>query len=213
MAFRMKWFPIVFISLAGCTYGPEQERARIENVAGKPGSYQFAVAVHYERFRPPTGLSSFPDGGKVKIIEQTAIIYKVDVGNREVVEIVHFDVPESLQSGFGVHVNGWSGNSVVFTLSGCAGPECHGDLRRRRHFEASPDHPLRELDEIPRSLEKLPRMLARAPGETHYMRISHGTREIRFRTVENASFEAGYRLGDTGRLTGIGDKSCCPGVD
>lgn len=87
----MMWVKLVGITalmlVAGCTYGPVEERAQIENVVVRPDTLQFAVAVRYERFQPATGITAFPNGGIPNYLEQTAIVHLVDVSIRNLLLI------------------------------------------------------------------------------------------------------------------------------
>lgn len=190
----------VLVLLAGCTYGPPEERAYIENVAIRPGSYQFAVAVLYTRFRPPTGISAFPDGGKPRYLEKSAAVYLVDASTDEIVEIARLQAPEQLQSSFGVHLVGWKGARLYVQLSGCPGPECYGDLRRFQHFELVPGEEPVPIDARPESTDPVPGRLSRAPGEETYLRASTGARAIGVRTDDSEPFVDRYVIRNSGEL-------------
>lgn len=199
----MRWCWIALVFIAGCTYGPAEERARIENVAAQPDSYRFAAAVRYERFQPPTGLHTFPNGGTLRFLERTAVVYLVDISTDEIVRLAHIEAPEQLRTSFRVHVTGWQGERVFVSLAGCPGPECYGDLVRVHHFELSPGAAPRRIASRPRELARPPGMLARAPGEAVYMRLSTNSRTIRVRMEDGAPFRQRYKVEDSGELVPI----------
>ena len=54
----------IFAVLAlGCTYGPAEELALVQNVALRSDGKVLAAIVKYEHSRPATGFAAFPDGG------------------------------------------------------------------------------------------------------------------------------------------------------
>ncbi|MGM0569276.1 hypothetical protein [Marinobacter sp.] len=190
----------VFILVSSCTYGPEEERAYIENIAVRPESFQFAVAVHYVRFRPATGINAFPNGGIPQYLEPTALVYLVDVSTDENVEIARIPVPEQLKKSFSAHLTGWKGDRVYIQLSGCPGAECYGDLLQFRHYELSTEAPPRRIESRPKDIDRAPGMLSRAPGEDIYMRVSAGSRIISVRTDDSEPFIDHYMIEDSGEL-------------
>ncbi|KPP99437.1 MAG: hypothetical protein HLUCCO03_04510 [Marinobacter sp. HL-58] len=194
----------VFILISGCTYGPREERASIENVTARPESLQFAVAVNYARFRPATGINAFPNGGIPQYLEQAAIVYLVDVSTDDIVEIARIQAPEQLQTSFSSHLTGWKGERVYIQLSGCPGSECYGDLMQFRHYELSSEAVPRSIESRPEDVDRPPGMLARAPGEDIYMRVSAGSRVISVRTDESEPFVDHYIIENSGELAQTG---------
>jgi hypothetical protein len=82
-------------------------------------SRYLAAAVSFERYRLPTGLSAFPDGGVRKLLEQRADLYIVDLVNREIVLEANVAPPERLRSSFSPWITGWSGTRVYMQITGC----------------------------------------------------------------------------------------------
>lgn len=189
--------------VAGCTYGPPEERATIRDVAVRPGTYQFAVAVRYAKFQNPTGINTFPNGGVSRFLEQVAIVYLVDVPKKMVVQIARIKVPEQLKTSFDVHLAGWKGERVFVKLSGCPGRECYGDLLQLRYFEMGGETMPGPITSPPENMDYVPGMLARAPEEEVYMRVSADSEIISLRTEESASFVDLYKVENSGELVVI----------
>lgn len=191
------------VLVAGCTYGPPTESANIENVAVRPGTYQFAVAVRYAQFQQPTGINTFPNGGVTRFLEQIAIVYLVDMSKDEVVEVARINAPEQLRTSFGVHLSGWKGERVYAQLSGCPGSECYGDLVQFRYFELGREGMPIRIASPPGMMDHVPGMLARAPEEEVYMRVSADSQKISLRIDESAPFAEIYKVESSGGLAVI----------
>jgi hypothetical protein len=193
----------VLMLVVGCTYGPQEERAQIENVAVRPDTLQFAVAVLYVRFQPATGITAFPNGGIPNYLEKTAIVHLVDVSTDEIVELARIEAPDQLQTGFSAWMTGWKGDAVFLQLSGCPDSECYGDLRRYRHFALSANAEPRKVGARPEDIDRIPGMLSRAPGEKVYMRVSADSRVIGVRTDDSEPFIDRYMIQNSGELVEI----------
>jgi hypothetical protein len=189
--------------VAGCTYGPPEERANIRNVAVRPGTYQFAVAVRHAKFQNPTGINTFPNGGVNRFLEQVAIVYLVDVSKNDVVEIARIKAPEQLKTSFDVHLAGWKGERVFVQISGCPGRECYGDLVQFRYFEMGGESLPVRITSPPEKMDYVPGMLARAPDEEVYMRVRADSHIINLRTEESHSFVDLYKVENSGELVVI----------
>ena len=204
---RVTWNNFIGITalllVAGCTYGPPQERAYIENLLVRPETLLFAVAVRYERFQSPTGINAFPNGGVPYYLEQAAIVHLVDVSTNEIVEIARIEAPEDLQTSFGVHLTGWKKEQVFVQLSGCPGSECYGNLVQFRHIELTPEAAPRQISSRPKNTDDSPGTLSRAPGEETYMRVSAGSRVISVRTEDSEHFIYRYIIQNSGELVAI----------
>ncbi|MFW6201408.1 MAG: hypothetical protein ACOC8B_02440, partial [Gemmatimonadota bacterium] len=151
-----------------------------------------------------TGLSAFPNGGRERVLEQAVVLYRVDVATDDVVRVARIEAPEDLRNTFDVHILGWRGERWYFMLSGCSGEQCHPDLRRFRYFVVAPDGTIRPLAARPGDLDQPPGMIARAPGEEVYMRVSSDFGSIRVRTEEEGPFVVRYTLNDSGELAVAG---------
>ena len=183
----------------------------LENLAREPESLRFAVAVRHTVYREATGLNTFPTGGRERVLERRAILYLVDMGDDRIMRLAEMTPPQGLRTGFRAHVDGWRDGAVFFTLTGCPGPECYGDLNQARHYRVAPGRAPEPMPQRPSRLDHPPGMLARAPGEEVYLRLSIGDVEtgsgvatLRVRTEEDAPFVPRYKLERSGRLVRMG---------
>ena len=90
---------LILMPLVSCTYGPLTRQAMITNVALRPGTTDFVAAVHVRIFRPPTGLSAFPDGGKQKTLEEYGLFYLCDAHRRTASLLGRLNRPKEFISG------------------------------------------------------------------------------------------------------------------
>lgn len=128
-------------SVAACTYGPEQDHVNVQNVALAPDGSRVAVIVKYERHRPATGLTAFPDGGVPRVLIQRADLYVVDLRSRTLVYGGELPAPADHRVSFNPWLIGWDGDMLYFTVIGCPGSpgdECYGPLVQRSVFTLSP---------------------------------------------------------------------------
>lgn len=63
--------------LIGCTYGPRQYRGEIQHAA-LIGDGRVAIGYHQSITRPPTGISTFPDGGSPLTLRDVLLLVVVD---------------------------------------------------------------------------------------------------------------------------------------
>jgi len=189
-----------FALISSCTYGPPEERAYIENVAVRPESHQFAVAVSHVRSRPATGINAFPNGGIPQYLEQTALVYLVDVSTDVNLEIARIPAPEQLKTSFSAHLTGWKGERLYIQLSGCPGVECYGDLLQFHHYELRAETAPLRIESRPKGIDRPPGKLSRSSGEEVYMRVSAGSKVISVRTEDSESFLDHYMIEDSGEL-------------
>jgi hypothetical protein len=131
---------LVAVLVLGCTYGPAEDHANVQNVALRPDGARVAVIVKYERIRRPTGLSAFPDGGVARVLAQRAHLYVVDLRSRTIVYRGELPAPLSNRVAFNPWLMGWNGDAVYFKITGCPGSpgaECYGPLVRTSVYALS----------------------------------------------------------------------------
>ena len=157
----LTWRTIVVaavLMLAACSYGPERTVLRQGNVVAKPESHQLAVSLEYQRAREPTGfLSTFPDGGKPRVISREARVYLCDL-ERGTVELVAA-IPEfgGIPQPKSVWIAGWQADALFFSLFGYGKDRQGGDDlsdERRLFFRIDPGGRVREVGELPPGLEQ-----------------------------------------------------------
>ncbi len=108
----------MLLILPACTYGPPELQVTIANHAPSREDARFAFAVHYAWMRRPTGLSTFPDGGRWLILREAAAVYLCDTRSLETTRIWQADPPEPMRSGFTPWMSEWEGNRVWVSLRG-----------------------------------------------------------------------------------------------
>jgi hypothetical protein len=170
----------VMAALASCTYGPVHTAVELENAVARPGSHVFAMASIWKRKRDPEGfLATFPDGGSAKIVELEARVYVIDVARRVVVRVAQIPGFAGIPKPESVHINGWQGGDLYFTLFGYGGSRWHGDDMsdaRRLFYRVSPGGNVEPVEQLPVRLES-----AAQSGPTGYppfLRLSRGHAEI-----------------------------------
>jgi len=104
--------------IPACTYGPAQEHTRVENVDERFNTHTFAAALNWQRFRPPTGLSQFPDGGSRLVLGEAALFYVCDVDSASARLLARIPRPKEMESGFAPWIVGWGNDCVYAKLTG-----------------------------------------------------------------------------------------------
>jgi hypothetical protein len=204
--------PVGLVSLVGllaaaCTYGPEQDAAQVSQIVQLGDSYRALIVVHHDRFRRPTGLSSFPDGGRLRFLERRALQYLVDASASTVVTLAQQAAADSLWESFSVGVGGLDGDSVAYlTMSGCERDgECHPALRRNVTLRLSMHGGLQPVESKPASASLPGVMLARRPGEQHYVRFCTDGALVTARFENEGPYQRLFRLQDDGGLAAMDD--------
>jgi hypothetical protein len=104
------------------SYGPPRLFVRIMNAKFQSETNLIAVAVNYEKNRPPTGFfNTFPNGGTSKVLEKEARVYLCDPSTSTVKKLASFKPSSRLESGFRPWIIGWKDNAIVVRLVGMAG--------------------------------------------------------------------------------------------
>lgn len=112
---------VAFVSIAlipACTYGPVREVTRIENADERFNTHTFAVALNWQRFRDPTGLSQFPDGGTRLVLDQAALFYVCDADSSSARLLARIPRPREMEVGFSPWIVGWGNDCVYAKLTG-----------------------------------------------------------------------------------------------
>ena len=142
----------ITVLVGACTYGEAEERASFQNFRVKPKSNVVATIVKYEKYRPATGLSTFPDGGVSRMLAQRADIYVLDVSARTILRRVELPGPAQHRLSFSPWVLGWSGDDLFLQITGCPGrdgSECWGPLVQKSIFRLSPNGQLSAVPAAP----------------------------------------------------------------
>ena len=149
-------------SLTACTYGPAEDSARAVQIVPLHDSFAAIVVVRYDRYRRPTGLNTFPDGGKWRYESRSAYEYLIDADARTVEPLGSQGARDDVWESFDAHVRGLEGDSVAFlALTGCPrGGECHPGLDETELLRVSLDGTSTPVSEVPPSVA-LPGTMAR----------------------------------------------------
>lgn len=203
----------VALSVAGCTYGPPEERHRVESVFRVPDTHRVLVAVSHVRYRPPTGLSRFPNGGVPRYLEKKVTVHAGDVSVPRVTTLDTLPAPQSVWQGLDVGFTGWDGRHAYLQLHGCpAGRDgCFGrsgdsivSVSRGVPFRVRPDAPPEPVDAVPEAAGLPGQSLAPMPGERNYTRVRSRLAEgVEARTEPGGPYRLVYRLGDDGSLEAV----------
>src|SRR5262245_34425485 len=107
-----------FVFLSGCTYGPVQERARVWTIEERFNTHTFAVDLDWERYRDPTGVSRFPDGGSPRTLQEDALFYVCDVDSHFARLLARIPRTRDMESGFNGWILGWGDDCLYASVSG-----------------------------------------------------------------------------------------------
>ena len=191
---------LLCLIIGACTYGPAQTRVTIDGTMTKPNSRVFAAAIRTEVFRPPTGLSAFPDGGVQRTDRQSVAFYAGDVDSGTVRALATLAAPSEVWTGFAATLLGWNADAVYAVVTGCAKSDCDTARPTRLTYRIGLDGSFTRLAAEPTSLEHPPNMIARAPGETVYTRLSTNWDTITVRTEDPGPYVARFVLTSSGEL-------------
>lgn len=202
---RMALF-LTVLSAAACTYGPEQERVRLGQIIRVGDSHQALAVTQYERFRPPTGVTAFPDGGKAQVLERRARLYLVNASERTASLLTEHVAPDSLWESFSLSVRGLVGDTVSYVaLTGCPrNGQCHSELQNTVTLRVSlSGAAVRAVADVPAEARLPGVMLARREGEECYVRFSSEGATVTARFEEGASYQPILEVEPDGSLTPI----------
>lgn len=195
--------PLLALVLSACTYGPLETRRTIDGALPRPNTRVFAAAVRSELFRPPVGIAKFPDGGAERVERQAVTFYAGDIDAGTVRSLATLAAPNEVWTGFHITMLGWTSDAVYAVLTGCPRSECDPRSTNRLIYRIALDGTLtRVVGEAP-SLERASGMVARAPGETVYTRLSINRDSIETLTVDGGRLVPRYAIDAAGVLIAL----------
>ncbi len=109
---------LLLLALAACTHGPPQLDLEVTGQAFTPIGGFTAVAVKATWRRPPTGLSTFPDGGRSLVLAEAGAIYQCDTNSLAVTRLWRADRPTTIRSEFSPWVGPWTDDGLYLSLRG-----------------------------------------------------------------------------------------------
>ena len=193
----------------GCTYGPVEERATVEQIVRLGDSYRAIAVIRHSVFQQPTGLSTFPDGGRWRFHEQRAFEFLLDVEACTTELLASQEAPDSLWQSFDAHIAGVEGDSVVYVrLTGCPRKgDCYPPAGQEV-IRLSRDGTTRPAERVPPGATLPGQMAARAPGERHYIRFGTSGDTITARTEYPGPYRPMFVVGSDGSV-GVPDGLAC----
>lgn len=197
---------VAVLAAASCSYGPEQDRVALGQIIGLGDSYQALIVTQYERFRPPIGLTAFPDGGRAQVLERQARLYLVDASERTASVLTELTAPDSLWESFSLSVRGLVGDTVSYVaLTGCPrNGECDPELLGSVLLRVSTSGEVRDVTDVPANARLPGVTLGRRDGEVHYVRFSSEGDMVTARFEEGASYQPILQVRPDGSLLPVG---------
>jgi hypothetical protein len=193
----------------GCTYGPVEERATVEQIVRLGDSYLAVAVIRHAVFQQPTGWSTFPDGGVWRIHEQRALEFLLDAENCSAVLLASQEAPDSLWQSFSAHVVGVESDSVFYLrLRGCPRKGDCGPSTRQANYRLSTGGAVSPVERVPPAAILPGEMLAPAPGEQHYVRFSTSRDTITVRLEYPGPYRPMFVVGSDGSLAASGGDAC-----
>jgi hypothetical protein len=197
MIMKIRLATFVSLALVACTYGPRQSRYTMDGLMPRPNTRTFAAAIRTVVFRPPAGISTFPDGGAQRTEEQFVTVFAGDVDSGTVRLLYKLAAPTEVISGFQITILGWKPDAMYAVVTGCPRIECGAADGRRLYYRFALDGSAERIPELPTDLERPYGMGARAPGETVYTRMSSRRDTITVCTLDEGPYVPRY-LVDSG---------------
>lgn len=191
--------------LVACAYGPPRERAWIAHALRRPNTRQFVVLVRHEIIRDPTGIAGVPIGDRRKFERQWITFYAVDLDSGSLVRVGEMAAPDAVWTSLDTRFAGWHADTVYAALTGCLrGGECYGSLNHTLLLRFQPRGPIEQVDSKPAGVSVPPSMLAPAPGESVYLRLTWQRRAIQLQTTYPGPYVTRFVLDSRGELVATG---------
>jgi hypothetical protein len=130
---------VVVLLLGGCTYGPPRLEVRMANHVFASGTSLAAFAVYAGWLQSPTGVSTFPDGGRPRILAEAAAVYTCDTVTLSVHRVWRIDRPESIRSGFSPWLGPWLPEGLYVSLRGYGTTTNEATAFHRLNYRLDPD--------------------------------------------------------------------------
>ncbi len=195
-----------WVGVGGCTYGTPETVVTVEQVVRLGDSYRALVLVRLDTYERPTGLNTFPDGGRWRYVARGATQHLIDAASGEVTALARQSAPDEVWESFGARIAGIEGDSVAYVrLTGCPrGGECHPTLSRSLAYRLTTRGDFTPVEIVPAGAGLPGEMLARRPGEESYVRFSPQEDAVTARFEEDGSPLALFVAGPDGALHPVG---------
>lgn len=194
------------VAAAACTYGPVERHAEIAQIVRLGDSYRAVAVIRRDVFQRPTGLSTFPDGGRRRLLERRASQFLLDVDAGRAVRLASQEAPDSLWESFNAHIAGVEGDSAMYLrLTGCPRDgECFPALSNQVLFRLTVTGGSGAADQVPPHAVLPGTMLARRSGERHYVRFTSSGGTIAVRLEEDGPYRPAFLVRSDGTVVSIG---------
>ena len=198
------------LGLGACTYGPPVTQVHVVNVSREPDSRLLGVLVQKTVIRAPTGLSTFPDGGRTKVLSDEAQVYLYDVDGGWLRKLRVHPAPEDQFESFAPWLKGWDGGALYLATSGCAptwdwNRGCWGPHVTSQFFRLGQDGSFVRSPNLPATLREGGNSPSVAlPGETHYTRVGWGPEGVSVRVRETDALSRVLVFDARGELVTVG---------
>jgi len=185
------------LAVAGCGYEAPAWRHRVENGMPQPREHRFAVMVLSTEYQRPTGLRAWPDGGKERVLRQTAKLWLCDAERGVTRRMARIERPARVRSEYSAWIVGWDSTgdyrSIYLDVRGRAGATSDTDaMRWLLKVEVGPDTSrAMAVPFIPSSAAQ-PRGQGPLRGGRE-LQVSAGD-TIRVRTDESPEFRPAFRI-------------------
>lgn len=193
------------VTAAACTYGPVERHAEIAQIVRLGDSYRAVAVIQRDVFQRPTGLSTFPDGGRWRLLERRASQFLLDADAGRAVRLASQEAPDSLWESFNAHIAGVEGDSAMYLrLTGCPrGGECYPALSNQVFLRLTVTGSSRAADQMPPHAVLPGTMLARVSGEQHYVRFSTSGDTITVRLEDDGPYRPAFLVESDGTVVRI----------
>lgn len=138
------------------------------------------LVVHHEIFRPPTGLSAFPDGGRSRTTLHELVVYGADAATGKLELWQRGRLDDDLWTAFDMTIVGAAPDTVYAALSGCHADvdECWGPGRERKLIRFTSDGQRAAVESVPPRHRTEGQTAAPEESEGMYLRVSPIQRDI-----------------------------------
>lgn len=178
----------------------------IATVEERFNTHVLAVALNWTRYRDPTGLSAFPDGGSPRVLVEEARFFVCDADSHTARLVARIPKSRDMESGFSGWIAGWGPDCFYATVSGRRYSWRHGAVGpvNRRFYRVGLDGAISRLDRVPDGVQRQPETGIKLAGETTFLRASANSTRIDLRLAEGGSYVAWFEVHPDGTIHPIG---------
>ncbi len=189
-----------------CTYGPEEPRADVIQILPVGDSYRALVTIRHDVVRRPTGVNTFPDGGRWRYTARRWVVYLIDAERFDVTRLAGEPADDAVWESFEARLAGLEGDTVTWVrVTGCPKDgECYPPLRRVAVYRLSLSGQLERVAAVPAHVRLPGQMAARRPGERNYVRYGTERDTITARFEEGGPLRPLFTMGSDGSLAPVG---------